>query len=218
MLKFDDLPKRHIAVLGKTQSGKTQFSIKLYRDFPGISIFFNSQSIPNLRPISDITISSIEELREAIDFGARKINFIPSENHVLARGQLIQIKRIIFNIGKTICADREDIIWCRLFVDEVQNLVSKMESDPDLQALWKSSLRWGIEVIAISQRPAEVWLGVLAESDHHFIFMLKDYDLPYFKRYNIPIEEAKEWLSTPYHFLFYDGVNPIIRMNPIKMQ
>ena len=73
---------------------------------------------------------------------------------------------------------------------------------------------YGIRAVGISQRPADVSHTILTQSLYHVIFYIGDYDHPYFRKYNIPIEPQLEVTDEypegflefrSYRFVIWDG-------------
>src|ERR1041385_34618 len=100
----------HILVIGETQSGKTFYANKLHQDFPGVSIFWNTNHIPY---VWGEKVQSVQGLAKVIA-RSKKINFLPTHG-AAAEAQLNQLVAWLFRHGKG--AGR---IWCQVIVDEAQ--------------------------------------------------------------------------------------------------
>lgn len=103
-------------------------------------------------------------------------------------------------------------VWCHLFVDECHQYGNKLDE------LWRQSRRFGITLIGISQRPASTSHTILTQSPDHVLFKCGAYELPYFQKYDIPIEEHRGWLAKDWHYILYDQMTgKVTRYEPVRM-
>lgn len=198
--------EKHVFITGQTGSGKTTYAAKYFSSNEGLNIFFNIQEEYAVEQEADIIITTTEELTRAIEEGHIHICFNPE-----LAGQDVGIEdigyviRYLFAMGalaKQEAKGRPEI-WCTVFIDEIQEFGEK-GGHPIIHRLWKRGLGYGIRAVGISQRPADVSHTVLTQSQQHVIFYVGGYDHPYFKGYNIPIEEHIGHLETPFNFVIWD--------------
>jgi hypothetical protein len=158
--------------------------------------------------------------REAFNKGYRKICFNPSEDEAKALEDLEALIRTLFTIGHTLNKDvsKTPKVWCYLFIDEVHEYSDKLKND-NVDRIWKRGKRYGLVGIAISQRPAEVSHAILSQSYNHVIFSMSKYEMPYFQRYRIPIDEPeiRNHLKKKYHFVIFEQNGKYELYPPVKV-
>lgn len=225
-----DVNKHHF-ICGITGSGKTTYAIWEYKHIQNRAIFFNSQYERRVELASSHVVSDGEGFIEAWEDGGKKICYTPHEDQKKATEQLINIKRILFALGKEINKNviEHEIIFCHLFIDEIQDFSNKDSPNHEVDAIFKQGRRNGVVGIAVSQRPAEVSHTLLVNCSTHIIFRLSSYERGYFDRYKIPIFAEPEYFNhinqgwgkgknpkDRYHFLVFDLVE-LTKAEPIKM-
>lgn len=219
MIEFE----QHVFIGGKTGSGKTVFASEYFRNLDGLVVFFNTNEAYVVEDSADEVITSVQELTELIN--ETKVNDLKICYNPELAGEDISIEEVatvinmFFAIGsvakKQIRGDPET--WGTIIIDEVQTWGEK-QGHPAIHKLWKRGRSYGIRAVGISQRPADVSHTILTQSFEHVIFYIGDYDHPYFKRYNIPIEEHMDHIEyKSYRFVIWDGTN-ITRYNKVPYQ
>lgn len=207
---------RHTAVVGITRSGKTYFADWMFRNVSGLAVYYNTQLEVKIEQSSDVWVDNFNDFRKAYNKGYRKICFNPNEDEEVALEELILLIDTLFSMGRAINKNAVETPspFVHLFIDEAHEYSPKQSPNPKIDRVFKRGLRWGIVGVAISQRPAEVSHGILANCDNHVIFRCGDYEMPYFQRYKIPISKGKGesdegasasylWLKQKYHFVVY---------------
>ena len=206
-----------IFICGATGSGKTTLASKLYEQETTLCVFINTNFEYIPEGYSQAVVSDVETLVEAINEGYTKICFNPTSEKDITVSEVVYIKRVLFNLGKSINEKRKKPkIVAHLFIDEVQDYSSKYKQNREIDSIWKKGRRFGVIGIAMSQRPADVSHTILTQSKYHVIFRLGTYEYEYFGRYHIPVEEFKEHISKDYHFIVWDGYS-IEEYDPIEI-
>lgn len=133
----------------------------------------------------------------------------------------------MFNVGNKINTEEIYHIF-DLYIDECQ------EDWIGLRDIAVRGRRYGIRMIAITQRPALMnspdKRSVVTQCNEHVIFTLGDYEKLYFDRYGIPYDEHKEFLAPqkgidresgeekfifPHTYIKYTTGAPAERFNPV---
>lgn len=207
----------HFFICGITGSGKTTFATSIYEKLDTLCVFVNTneERIPERK--SQIIVWDVDEVIKAINLDARKICLNPKETREIASADIERLCNVLFHIGSQINKERREItVFSHLFIDEVQEYSSLHRPNANIDRIWKRGRRYGIVGVAISQRPADVSHTILTQCKYHVIFRLGQYEVPYFQRYRIPIEDHEEWLKRKYHFTIFDGAD-VSRFYPIKV-
>ncbi len=219
MIEFD----AHVIVVGKTQSGKTVFVSKYFEENEGINIFFNTNEIYAVEKVADHIITTVQELIDILnelETNDVRICFNPQEaGEDITIQQLASVINMCFAIGAIAKrqAKGNAPMWCTIIIDEVQTWGEKA-GHPVIHKLWKRGWSYGIRAVGISQRPADVSHTILTQSYYHVIFYVGEYDHPYFRKYDIPIEEHMEHIEfKSYRFVIWDG-HTITRYDKVKYQ
>jgi len=207
----------HFFIGGITGSGKTTFGSSIFEKVDTLAIFINTseERIPEQK--SQIVVTSVDDLCKAIEMDARKICFNPREAGDVSVSDVEEISRIMLKMGRQIHKKRRFIaVFGHLFIDEVHEFSELHRANKTIDRIWKRGRRYGIIGVAMSQRPADVSHTILTQCRYHVIFRLGTYEIPYFARYKIPIEDHEEWLKKDYHFCIFDG-EEVKRFYPIKI-
>lgn len=198
--ELDNLLKnleKHLSIIGRTNTGKTTVAKKLHDNTELYSIFFNTQDeeIKGFRT----NVWNVEKLRDH-----KKINFIPHHNNDMARVQLNEIVTDLQGITESI-GDRSRKTRFVVFVDESHEIAPNNVTGTPLHFIFKRGHRYGITGVSITQRPAELDLGIVSQADLHVIFDVNDFESQYFKKKNIPIEKVRLQLVDSHNFTIYDN-------------
>lgn len=188
---------KHLSILGRTNTGKTTVSKKLHDNTSLISIFFNTQ---------DEELKGYRTTKWNVDClkDHKKINFIPHHSNDIARIQLNEIVQDLRKITESI-GDRSRKTRFVVFVDESHEIAPNNVTGTPLHFIFKRGHRYGITGVSITQRPAELDLGIVSQAALHVIFDVNDFESQYFKKKNIPIEKVKDKLIDSHNFTIYDN-------------
>jgi len=188
---------QHVFITGKTNTGKTTFGSEYFKDNDGLNIFFNIQEEYCVEEKADIIITSVGELESAIAEKNTHICFNPElageDINIAQIGVTIRMLMAMGAIAKREAKGRPEV-WATVYIDEIQEFGEKT-GHPIIHRLWKRGLGYGIQAVGLSQRPADVSHTVLTQSQDHVIFYVGGYDHPYFKKYQIPIEDHMNHLE-----------------------
>jgi len=214
MLEFE----KHVFITGTTDYGKTTFAAKYFAANDGLNIFFNIQEEICVEDEADIIVTNLNDLETAIEEKYTHICYNPElAGEDISIGDIGTTIRMLMAMG--VIAKREaggrPEIWVTVYIDEVQEFGEK-QGHPIIHRLWKRGLGYGIRAVGISQRPADVSHTILTQSGDHVIFYIGGYDHPYFKKYNIPIEDHIDHLEEKYNFVIWRNQQEIERYNKLS--
>ena len=203
MMEFNELNGllgemgKHLSIIGRTNTGKTTVAKKLHDNTDLYSVFFNTQ---------DEEVKGYRTTKWDVSYldKNKKINFIPHHNNDIARIQLNEIVQDLRGITETI-GDRSRTPRYVVFVDESHEIAPNNVTGTALHFLFKRGHRYGITGVSITQRPAELDLGIVSQAALHVIFDVNDFESQYFKKKNIPIERVKNQLIDTHNFTIYDN-------------
>ena len=210
--KFNPREKR-VFTCGQTGKGKTTFASQIYKKLDTLCIFVNTNEERIPERASQTVVYSVDDIAKAINLGGRKICLNPKGENEIEPKEIARICSMLMRIGRKM---KKQMIFSHVFVDEVQEYSSLHRPYSTIDRIWKRGRRYGVVGHAISQRPADVSHTILTQSEYHVIFRLGTYEIPYFKRYGIPIEEHEEWLKKEYHFIVFDGIDTK-RFYPVRI-
>jgi len=187
----------HTIVLGLTQSGKT-YAVKkiLSKSSKGV-LFFNTQSevlegfVKVDRNIPYSVILKLLKLN-------RKVNYIPSTKLKI---QYLELEFLITQLFENSNFSKNKPIF--MVIDEAH--LFQGNSLESVKRIATSGIRWGINGIFISQRPANMDNTLMSQSSHMLIFKC-NMESQYFKNYSIPIEKILDEINKngTYSFCEYD--------------
>lgn len=176
----------HSTVIGLTRSGKTWATKQsLARRKEGV-IFFNIQLEDMPKPFVEANCkNSLGQIVAAIKKG-KKINYLPQRNNEMRELELIALINICYDAGFT---QKKNIFFA---VDEV-HLYKKAALDK-LEEIATTGLRFGVNGIFISQRPANISNTLMTQSSQMVIFKT-NMESTYFQRYSMPADLIQDRLS-----------------------
>ena len=179
----------HEVVIGRTQSGKTHYTIHgRAKHWPGPVLFFNPQGFPAGDSWIDADgYSDLSLIKRALML-KKHIAYIPSDNDAIAVQELNQLVDLSFS-GSWPSAGL-------LFIaDEAQDFAGP------LRRIARRGLARGVTGVFISQRPAEMHNTLLTQAIRHVIFA-SAWESQYFKRYGLDADFIQQTLATakPYSY------------------
>lgn len=185
----------HSTVIGITRSGKTYATKKSLANVKEGVIFFNTQLEKMPNSFIDVNSSdTINVVKKAIDKGL-KINYKPHLDADVRSKELIKLIDMLYQ--------RSSTKKVYLVVDEVH--LYEKESLKKLIQVATTGLRFGINAIWISQRPANIDNTLMTQSNQFIIFRT-NMESGYFDRYGIPADTIKDKLERAgeYSYCVYD--------------
>lgn len=214
-------PEKRIFTGGITGSGKTTFMARMFGESERLAIFINTNNEVLPEQYADIVFHDIEGFCQAINEhkGKHHLCLSPTVEHSLTKEDVSKIIDLLFEMGFKYNEKRQTpIIWCELYIDEIQEYQKKHQSNVEIDRVWKRGRRYGILGIAISQRPADVSHTVLTQSDIHYLFFLGDYEKGYFQAYGIPVfsDDVMEWIKQDFHYIKYER-GEVTKYEPIQI-
>lgn len=192
-----EFKKGHTVVVGLTQSGKT-YTVKesLLKVHQGV-LFFNTQQEGLQGYIKADKKTSFAQILKLLKLG-HKINYLPDSR---LKVQFYEIEFLINQLFENGNFNKDKSIF--IVIDEAHLFTGK--SLDAITRIATSGIRWGLNGIFISQRPANLSNTLMSQSTHMLIFMC-NMESQYFKNYSIPIEEILENIKNKgkYSFCEYD--------------
>jgi AAA+ ATPase superfamily predicted ATPase len=171
---MDKFLKEHRFICGITRSGKTTHAVELFKVLHGCRIFVNTQYERMVEAAVDKKeniVTKVKALCKLLEKYEGKIVFNPDPEVDKSVEQITDIWKVLKEVGKIMTEERARV-WCHLFIDEVHLFGKKLD------VIWRMSARYGIKVVAISQRPADVSHTILTQSPIHIIYNLSPYETP----------------------------------------
>ena len=205
------LSGRHILVVGETGSGKTYYMSKICEMLPTL-IFINPQEEVIVDKITQVVTDEEDKVMELLEDGYRKIQFLPSEDDDIAIDQLKTIRLDLWNIASEMNI-KDGEFWMNMIVDEA-NIFAQLGSRTDAQNLARRGRRYGVRSWFLTQQPQDLAKGIVNNTTHAVIFQLGTFAEPYYQKFHIPIEEEREWIARPYHYVIWDK-HVLTRCHPI---
>jgi DNA helicase HerA-like ATPase len=187
----------HTIVLGLTQSGKTYAVKKILSKSTNGVLFFNTQQ-ENLEGYINankntpfIQIAKLLRLH-------KKINYLPDTRLKI---QFIEVDFLINMLFEHKLFSKSNPI--NIVIDEAHLFEGRALDN--INRIATSGIRWGLNGIFISQRPANLSNTLMSQSSHMLIFKT-NMEIQYFKNYSIPIEQILEEINKNglYSFCEYD--------------
>lgn len=189
----------HNTVIGRTRSGKTTGTLlSLQRQKKGV-LFFNTQLIKFPRGWTAASHQTdFDAMVNALHSG-EKIVYNPSREY---RQQ--ELKVLIQLLYKAAEANDGQLDMF-LVVDEV-HLYEKAALKACIEVA-TTGIRWGINAIWISQRPAKIDNTLMTQSTRFVIYDVSHMESSYFKNYQMPSDAIYAALKGvgQYGFAIYDG-------------
>jgi hypothetical protein len=190
----------HTTVIGMTQNGKTYTVNRILSNQKRGVLFFNTQleDLPNYIKVDKTT--PFKTIKELLKKG-HKLNYYPS-SRISSQGQeLIFLISQLFENGHF---TKENYIF--MVIDEVH--LFKKKALESVCRIATSGIRFGINGIFLSQRPANIDNTLMTQSTEMLIFFCS-MESQYFKNYCIPIEDILKSIEKngKYSFCSYDFVD-----------
>ncbi|UWG95519.1 type IV secretory system conjugative DNA transfer family protein [Dehalobacter sp. DCM] len=194
--KAIDFGNCHACVVGVTGSGKTWGTVRSLVKVKEPVIFFNTKHDESI-PASYVKMSaenSYIQLKRAVIRG-RKINYIPSRDETQRSRELKNLIHFLFDNGG---------IVVYLVVDEI-HLYSKRDIYYKLMEVATTGRSYGIHLIAMSQRPANIDNNLMTQCEKFVIFKCS-LENQYLKRYGFPVEDMEQGFKKggKYSYLEFD--------------
>lgn len=171
----------HEFVCGLPGSGKTHHAIRLAREHRGAVIVVDPQDDPDLPwPRADAS-NSWGQIWEAAGRGG--VRFVPAMDDQRANRELRLIAQRLLHPHQ-----RELLV----VVDEAHIYAPEGKPVGPLHQLARRGRRFGVRLVLISQRPADLSKGLVLLSARHTIFT--SFEGPYLSKYGINGEELRRRL------------------------
>jgi len=184
--------RKHMAIVGETQSGKTYLADKMFRQTGGLFIDFEDVGDISCDVETDRT-TDYEKIKNGLDAGKR-VCYIPSETRDRREKEIEIIWRKLKKLNRNIT----------VYADEIQEYGGDTKNRFDKFAV--RGLKYGIHLIPISQRPAWISKTIATQSPKWIFFDVGDFERRYFREYQLPFGKLQEKLEGAgnYSFVIYE--------------
>jgi hypothetical protein len=161
----------NLAVLGKTQTGKTSICRELHATSPRVSIWLNEAGdsrVPDVASEGQV-VRSVAGVRKAFQRDQYAINFVSRDRE----SDLVDLKEFLWSVADRV--DRE--LQMQLIVDEVDRLAPQSgksygnyPSRDAVRDLTSEGVKRGIKFVAITQDPTKYDKQSLRQSEYRLIY------------------------------------------------
>lgn len=185
-------------MIGETQSGKTYWANRLHQSFPGYSVFFNTNHVPD---IWGLKVDSPNELVRALA-GNKKLNYLPPSGQA-GTSHLEAVVEALFKHGK----GAEGQVWAQLIVDEAQEFSREnSQNDPVRLVATRGLGAYGVRLVCLTQYPVALNTTTRTNCAVRIIFKPGIEGKRFLATYGAyPAEEIDSWTRQKYHFVSYNG-------------
>jgi hypothetical protein len=158
----------NMAILGKTQTGKTSVARELQATSPRVSVWLNEAGIDRVDDVPGYTVQSIDGLRKAFANDEYAIEWVSHDR----QRDILELQKFLFGV-----ADRsERELMMQVIVDEVQDVAPQDATSDDMEAVeavrrfCKRGVKRNIKFVAITQDPTAYDKQALRQSEYRLIF------------------------------------------------
>lgn len=197
-----DLTRGHSLVAGRTGSGKTYLSRLLISQWSGPVFSFDTQE-EGLPGVEVSRSNSLREVVEALKAGDHLV-YVPPVGDDAARAVAAALCRAVIGRDWTRLGDGLLLVFDEAAVYFPQDKPPREE----ILAIARRGRKWGIKILAITQRPADVSKGLVTQCVQHIVFQTS-WEGPYFRNYGVPSDQvaAKLQEGGDYSFVVWDGAS-----------
>jgi len=186
----------HMLIIGETQSGKTYYANQVHRQFPGVSVFWNTNHVPY---VWGEKVQSVNGMA-AVVARSKKVNFLPSSNLEASTAQLQQLVDWLFRHGKG-----AGYVWAQILVDEAQEYSRETSgNDPVRMVATRGLGAYGVRLVCITQYPVTLNTTTRTNCVNRVIFKPGLEGLSFLQsRGQYPVQEIERHTGQKYHFVSY---------------
>lgn len=184
----------HYAVFGQTRSGKTTSTYTMLAGQKKAVLFFNTQQIVIPGYVNIDKKITIKQLLRLMQTG-KKCNYIPDRE--TRQEELSALINTLYSLAGH---NKIDIY---LVIDEIH--LYEKRALKSAEEVATTGIRWGIHLIAISQRPAKVSNTILTQATSFLFFKLSIMERQYLESYRIPFDEVYNKIKEQYQFVIFDS-------------
>lgn len=199
----------HKFITGLTQSGKTYCAKELLISWPYGGIFWNPQEVYTNEFTSIDSSVDVEFLKRLLSRGC-KLSYNPKKNLGANERELMALVNIMDSVG----TKQKPIMFLG---DEVQDY-DDLES---MQFIARRGLARGVQGVFTVQSAADVKKVFPRQSEVHIHFNVTNYDVEYYRRYKLPIDEVKAALKEGGQYSFvllnFSGLTGEYMEGPLKI-
>jgi hypothetical protein len=143
-------------------------------------LYFNTQHEPVQQKgfIEADGKNTFTDIRHALNAGSL-INFLPSINKKIRAAQLAYL------VNKCFEDDMQEFYFV---IEEAQLYNGDREAMDAIEQIYTTGRKWGIFAGIHSVRPAIISNTIITQSEQKFIFKTDEFEMQYFKRYNLPYD------------------------------
>lgn len=200
----------HGVIVGATGSGKTFFATK-YAKLPLNCLFINPQAELSVSRAADVCLEG--EIDPATiwqamaDRRVQMVEWIPPLDVIETQEIIEQLRNDVFSAhrfgGKRLLT---------IIIDEADIYAPKQGKNP-IDGIFQRGRRYGVQGIAITQRPQLISHTVLTQAERHVIFQTNLYELEYYTKKGVTL--PTDWLQKKYHFIEVDNIGNVTKHTPV---
>jgi hypothetical protein len=208
----------HILVVGTTRAGKTRYTNKLHRTFPGISIFVDTKGSLS-DAIWGVRTRNLDDVPRLLKAGHKKIVWDPprTEDGIdfdVAGAQLRRLWGRVQHVG-TRTRLQEGQPYIQLVIDEAQQwegfyLTRDDKGRPQrrphpatLEDMAARGLGLGLRLVYVTQYPTGLQPKTRTNLNTRIIFAPGDEGERCLQQWGWPLDLIKAGTAAPWHFLSY---------------
>jgi hypothetical protein len=204
---------QHVALIGKTGSGKSHLALRLLEIRPFVIIIATKRYDPLLEEATKGYI-----VREDMSEIPRTDEGYPIHNRVIVwpgtalKDENARLKAQALSVTNTLNTAERQRYWTVL-IDDVMWVYDMLGLSKKLEAIWYQARSAGISMVAAAQRPVKTPRNMVAQASHLFLFSVSDKrDLEHFREIagQIPpqvIEDTLPKLNASQHEFLYVGAD-----------
>ncbi len=177
-----------------TRSGKSHFAAARASWHDGPVLVIDPQDSPCWRFPRASGRNTAREVIAAARAGG--VVYVPSWDDKKGRAEVVLLVAEVVEAARRAgaAAGRAKHSWL-IVCDEAQAYAPEGGAAGGLHLIARQGLRWGVQGVFISQRPADIAKAVISQAVRHYIFEPGAYGAPYFDKYGIPGEEVRRLLD-----------------------
>jgi hypothetical protein len=159
----------NMAILGKTQTGKTSIARELHDTTPRVSIWVNEPGKKRVDDVAGPTARSLAQVRKAFANNEYAIDYVPDDRNAA----IVELQEFLWNV-----ADQTNRrLQSQVIVDEVDRVApqtgEKYGNNPSRDAVrdfTSEGVKRGVKFVGITQDPTKYDKQALRQSEYRLIF------------------------------------------------
>lgn len=178
-----------VAVLGRTQTGKTTSSREMHAETSRVSIWLNRRGTDRVGNVAGKRVRSIKGLESGFASNTYRYNFLSSD----PEQDVVTLQEWLWEVAHR--ADRE--LPLQLVVDEAHHLAPQSQkkdlaSRDAIRKMAKEGMKRNIKLILITQDPVAMDKQTLRQSEYRLIFEMSTEAQHHTREYGFDFERLSE--------------------------